>query len=197
MGQQRGTIRGDYLTTSSYSSVQTGRAERRRLSVNIIQTQSRIRQSRHHVGARNQLLHMCISFSPSSTWISFISGVCPGCDARQGVCVCLGGLGGSVHLPDHLSGTPSGCAAGPQGRTGRTSASSRYLACWRPRRTSHGPTRPRSAQRGWRGWGVVVVVVGRGAQTLISISPGYCVQTLTNHIPPTGSTHTHTQIIKI
>lgn len=94
----------------------------------------------------------------------------------QAGCECL-------HVPDHLSGTLSGYAAWPQGQTGCTSASSRYLACWHPRKILHGLTRPRSAERKERGR--ETERKKEGDQTLISISPGYCVQTLTNHIPPT------------
>ena len=56
-----------------------------------------------------------------------------------------------LHVPDHRSGTLSGCAAWPQGQTGCASASSRYLACWHPRRILHGLTRPRSAAGRERG----------------------------------------------
>lgn len=49
-------------------------------------------------------------------------------------------------VPDHLSGTLSGCAAWLQGQTGCASASSRYLVCWHPRRILHGLTHPRSAR---------------------------------------------------
>ena len=68
----------------------------------------------------------------------FFSSFCWGslCQARERKC---------LHVPDHRSGTLSGCAAWPQGQTGCASASSRYLACWHPRRILHGLTRPRSA----------------------------------------------------
>lgn len=114
-----------------------------------------------HLGVQDQVVHMfflCCSFFTRSCLTCVLMRL-----FSQAVCE-------SLHIPDHRSGTLSGCVAQPQGQTGCTSANSQYLACWHPRKTLHGLIHPRSAKKG-----------KRARSVFDSISPG-CVQTLTNHI---------------